>query len=98
MTDKHATADAINRQTDAEGWALFHTSGTDDIGEYRIERYDEAEIFPNDPAAWAHVVARALAGSEPHRAALAFIKAENATEWTEILQAQPDAESASSQI
>lgn len=74
-------ADAINAAVQPEGWAIFNTLGTQDDGDWRIERDDEAGVFDDDMAAWNHILSRAQAGSVVHRKALSFIRAHNETEW-----------------
>lgn len=66
----------------SEGWDLFQSTGTDDEGIYRIERIDEAEVFPDDITAWKFVAHKASCGSRSHKAVLDFIREENPTEWT----------------
>lgn len=73
-----------NDRADEEGWAVFHSIGTDDAGEFRIERYDEASAFPDDEAAWRHVARKAREGSDYHAAALQFIQRYNPDEWLRI--------------
>lgn len=68
----------------SEGWAVFRTLGTDDTGDYRIERVDEMARFFNDEAAWRHVAQRATEGSTYHTDALRFIRLNNADEWERI--------------
>lgn len=67
-----------------EGWILSYTTGTNDIGNYRIERDDEAGVFLSDMQAWRFVAYRARCGSVHHQEVLDFIKEENPTEWLEI--------------
>jgi hypothetical protein len=59
----------------AEGWDLIHsghlTDGSPNVTIQHIIREDEPHpIFPNDPAAWAHVVRQARDGSHLHIQAL----------------------------
>lgn len=61
---------------DKEGWCISECWGSVD-GEWQLQRDDEANVFEYDDDAWAHVLARARAGSKPHRRALAFIQANN---------------------
>jgi hypothetical protein len=78
------SADEINTKLIHEGWAIFSTLGTDDEGDWRIERDDELALFPNDQAVWQHVYDLAAAGSAWHQAALEFIRDNNPTEWETI--------------
>jgi len=59
-----------------EGWGLFdcgpNPDGTREVQLQRIDFPDAGKPpFDSDKAVWAHVVARARAGSDLHRAALA---------------------------
>lgn len=68
-----------------EGWLVVRTSGTNDIGDWRIERIDHRSVFQKDDAAWTHVIDMAVfKGSEHHKAALRFIRDHNETEWVLI--------------
>ena len=66
-------ADTVAEQ---EGWGLFDCGpNPDGSREVQLQRIDcpadGRAPFDSDKAAWAHVVTRARAGSELHRAALA---------------------------
>ena len=61
-----------------EGWGLFDCGpNPDGTREMQLQRIDFPEAgdppFDSDNAAWQHVVTRARAGSELHRAALAAV-------------------------
>lgn len=84
------TADQINDQIMSEGWAIRNTTGTDDVGDWRIERDDELALFPNDQAVWRHIHEQAIAKSRPHRKALMFIAFNNATEWAAMRKEIPE--------
>jgi hypothetical protein len=64
---RRLNAQTINRVCESEGWALFDVDGS---GWCKIERNDEAAIFPDDDAALDHVRARAAGGSALHAQAL----------------------------
>lgn len=70
-----------SKAAESEGWNVFFASPTDDEGDYRIERIDEAEIFESDFAVWNHL---AWNKSPLHLKAIAFIKHENPTEYNTI--------------
>lgn len=70
-----------NSQAMSEGWAVFHTTGTNDDGDFRIERLDEEAIFADDQAAWDHVIEKAAQCSAYHQNALRFIRRHNETEF-----------------
>lgn len=60
-----------------EGWLISNSSdGCDEI-----QRHDEAEIFPGDAEAIAHVYWKAGAGSDLHRRAIAHTLREG-NRWT----------------
>jgi hypothetical protein len=71
-----------------EGWALSY-SGIDSTphteSAYRLERDDEAGLFPSDQHAWAHVVTQALAGSTLHRDALACLRDHGPVDFARVL-------------
>lgn len=69
-----------------EGWDVFHTTGTQDIGNLRIERRDEDAVFASDYEVWAHVLTRANEGSEDHLMALLRVFENNPTERQEIIE------------
>lgn len=75
-----------NTQALTEGWGVFFTTGTDDCGDYRIERWDEADEFPDDSSAWIHVFREAFWGSLYHREALTFIRRTNSCEFTRMAE------------
>ena len=61
-----------------EGWGLFdcgpNSDGTREMQLHRIDcPADGGPPFDSDKGAWAHVVTRARAGSDLHRAALAAV-------------------------
>lgn len=65
-----------------EGWCISQTIGTDDEGDFRLERIDELEIFEHDEDAWGYVSKKALCeGSRYHIEALRFIRDRNPTEF-----------------
>jgi len=55
-----------------EGWALYHSLGTNGW-EYRIERNDDEEVFKDDAEAIRYVTKRALEGSEIHKRVILFL-------------------------
>jgi hypothetical protein len=69
-----------NGISSTEGWGIFECSGSAN-GIYQLCRSDEEAIFPDDEAAWKHVVAKVAEGSAYHRSALDYIRANNAIEW-----------------
>lgn len=76
----------IDHQLNAfEGWDVFQTLGTEDVGDLRIERIDELEVFANDYEAWVFVAQRSIEGSERHTAALITVFKNNPTERQNIL-------------
>lgn len=71
----------------AEGWDVFNVDATPGSADRtRLERSDEAEIFPGDYEAWIHVVTRAAAGSDLHKRALAVVRERNQDEWNAITE------------
>lgn len=66
--------DPFAETMEAEGWCVIEASGT---GKWSVQCDDETEDFADDDAALSHVERRAAEGSEPHKAALAFVKAAN---------------------
>lgn len=74
------TSDFDNGVASAEGWAIFECGGSAN-GIYQLCRCDEEAIFPDDDAAWAHVVKKVAEGSTYHRSALDYIRAHNTIEW-----------------
>lgn len=75
----------INEYAMVEGWAIFFTTGTEDEGDYRIERLDESEKFASDSAAWMHIYNGAQRGNPHHQRALDFIEMNNPTEYQRIM-------------
>jgi hypothetical protein len=75
----------------AEGWDVFMC---DDVAHppFELQRIDfpddggEAK-FPDDMAAWAHVVKRAAEGSPLHSRALAFLEAASPVEHHHVVNA-----------
>ena len=66
-----------DQQASAEGWAVFDCGPAEDgCPRMQIQRIDVPEhgdpVFPDDPAAWRHVVERARQGSLLHQRALAM--------------------------
>ncbi len=84
------TIDEVNDLALLEGWALFY-SGSDSTEEvdsdYRLERDDEMEKFPDDGAAAAHVIAQALEGSSLHRDALDCLRQNGPVDFAYTLTA-----------
>jgi hypothetical protein len=72
-----------NTQAHEEGWGIFDCDGSDN-GRWQLQRVDEDEKFPSDDEAWAHVVAKAHAGSEYHHSALHWIEKNAPIEWRAI--------------
>lgn len=83
------TVHTINDALEHEGWAIRFTTGTQDEGDWRIERDDELAAFQTDAAVWEHVYDRAMQGSKWHKAALEFIANNNVTEWELIKEHIP---------
>lgn len=74
-----------NTPNATEGWAIFQTTGTDDIGDWRLERNDEEEKFDSDLQAWEFVLKKALWDlSEHHQKAIAFLARHNSDEYERI--------------
>ena len=81
MTEPHFD----NTPNTHEGWAVFWTLGTDDVGDYRIERNDEEERFDSDLRAWEFVLKKALWDqSKHHQDAIRFIARYNSDEYERI--------------
>jgi hypothetical protein len=68
------------------GWDVRETQGSDDVGNLRIERDDELGVYPNDQAAWMHVVGMAMAGSASELADLKKVVQDNPSEREAILE------------
>ncbi len=69
-----STATAAHR----EGWTVSETEpNADGTPGVQLQRLDDpqdgAPLFPGDKEVWEHVVARARAGSDLHRQALALV-------------------------
>ncbi len=67
-----------NTVAEQEGWGLFfcgpNPEGTQELQIQRIDCSEDGEPpFDSDEAAWRHVVTRARAGSDLHRAALVAV-------------------------
>lgn len=69
----------------AEGWDVSDNGGTSEDGSPLLERVDDMDTFDDDPAAWVHVVARALDGSPLHCKALAVIRTHNVAEYDRMM-------------
>ncbi|CAO3459647.1 hypothetical protein [Azospirillum argentinense] len=74
-----------SREARAEGWDLFDCDGSGN-GRTQLHKADDADIFANDPAAWAFVLAHATRGSRLHAQALALLLKHNPKEATAIAQ------------
>jgi hypothetical protein len=68
----------------AEGWDLFESDGEHGT-KIELQAWNDAGIFKGDDQAWRHVVDRAIAGSELHRAALAHLREINPAEYKNIV-------------
>ena len=64
----------INAQAIREGWAVFFIEGTQDDGDYRIERLDASNIFRDDPEVWSHVINTEFDRLENHAANMGLPK------------------------
>lgn len=66
-----------NAAAEQEGWGVFDCRPPDGNWGLQIQGIDFPEdgepLFASDKEAWTHVVGRARAGSELHRAALAAV-------------------------
>jgi hypothetical protein len=71
-----------------EGWSIFDCIGSEN-GPVQIQRFDTPSEWSQAPApypfaedtdVWEHVWGQALAGSDMHARALAFVRQENPTE------------------
>ena len=74
-----------NMPNESEGWAIFHTTGTGDTGDWRIEMVDEEGKFDTDQDAWEFVLRKALVEkSGHHQRAIGFIARHNSDEYERI--------------
>lgn len=74
-----------NRRAMLEGWAICQTTGTNDDGDWRIERIDHSRIFLSDNDVWTHVINQAVFVHDLyHLSALKFIEVNNWTEFERI--------------
>lgn len=73
MIQPSAWTEADSASASAEGWGVFHVDGC----YYDIQKCDEADVFPEDPAAVWHVFTLATSGSQLHRRALLFVLRED---------------------
>lgn len=79
------TPEFDNTQAASEGWAIFECSGSSN-GPWQICRDDSPDDpkvtrLESDDAAWKLVWDRALAGSDYHKAALAYVLEHNPLEY-----------------
>jgi hypothetical protein len=68
-----------NTQASKEGWSIFSTN--DAHRPFQLQRCDEAEIFPDDLAAWSYVARQILRGSEYHQSAILFLAKHSPREY-----------------
>lgn len=80
---------AINKISRQEGWALSG-GGADTTpkvkSDYRLERYDEADLFLTDQQVWSHVIAQAIAGNDLHRDALACLRDHGPVDFARLIR------------
>jgi hypothetical protein len=82
--------DDINTEGDKEGWAIFEASGSHDlrgnVTPFQLQKCDDSDLMANDSQAWRHVVLRARAGSQLHQQALAWLRINSPTEYTQVVR------------
>lgn len=74
-----------NHVPESEGWDIFEASGSANNTPFQLQKVDELDVFPDDDAAWRHVVREASHGSDLHVAALAFLAHESIQEFVYIV-------------
>ena len=65
----------------AEGWGLFDVDST---GVHEVQRFDDAEVFLDDAAAWRHVL---TTRTDACIALRAHVQKTNPAHWEEMTQA-----------
>tara|TARA_R110001599_G_C12140054_1_gene650527 strand:+ start:169 stop:417 length:249 start_codon:yes stop_codon:yes gene_type:complete len=70
-----------SEQANREGWNVYNAIGSDN-GDWQVQRNDDQNMLSDDGEAWL-IIAN---GNKPHhKKALAFMKANNKTEYNLIL-------------